>query len=96
MVEVFSTNVSKKPIADFLVNQLEQRFQNYRANFDLDDCDHILRIKCTEGVVNSESILKFISGFGYKIDVLPDTVIPKSRLIDNSCNELRKEYLHLY
>jgi hypothetical protein len=95
MVEVFSTNVSAKPIADFLVNQIELKFRNYRANFDLDDCDHILRIKSANGLVNTESILELISGFGYKIEVLPDSVIPQSRLCDNSREELKKEYLRL-
>jgi hypothetical protein len=81
MVEVFSTDVCEKPIADLLVIQIEQKFRNYRANFDLEDCDHILRIKSPEGTVNAESIINFVGGFGYRIEVLPDTVIPKSYLL---------------
>jgi hypothetical protein len=80
MVEVFSTNVCEKPIADLLVFQIEQRFGNYRANFDLEDCDHILRIKPIEGTVNTESIINFVAGFGYRIEVLPDIIVPVRRV----------------
>ena len=80
MVEVFSTNICDKSIADLLVIQIEHRFRNYRANFDLDDCDHILRIKAIEGIVNAESIIDFVEGFGYRIEVLPDNIVPGSKL----------------
>lgn len=45
MIEVFSTNVQESPEADKLVGLLRRHFPNSRINFDLDDCDKILRVE---------------------------------------------------
>src|SRR5262245_40836651 len=92
MVEVFSTNVCERQIADLLVIQIEQAFRNYLANFDLDDCDRVLRIKSKDGTVNIQAILDFISGFGYKIEVLPDTIIPRSVLFPKPDEESMQDF----
>jgi len=78
MIEVFSTNVCDRPIADLLIYQIEKHFVKYQANFDLEDCDHILRIKSMDAI-NTLPILDFIRGFGYSIEILPDDEIPKSQ-----------------
>jgi hypothetical protein len=45
MVEVFKTNVQKDKQAKSLVNLLYLHFPNSKINFDLDDCDKILRVE---------------------------------------------------
>ncbi|MFT4024644.1 MAG: hypothetical protein QM664_12770 [Flavihumibacter sp.] len=54
MVEVFKTNVSEKEIADMLRLSLERAFPACKINFDLHDCDRILRLEgrgiCTKTV----------------------------------------------
>ncbi len=45
MVEVFKTDVTKKKQAKLLLSVLSQQFPFTAINFDLDDCDHILRIE---------------------------------------------------
>lgn len=49
MVEVFKTNVEESVHACMLVDQIHKTFKNYKANFDLEDCDKILRVECTTG-----------------------------------------------
>ena len=44
MVEVFKTNIEDKLVADSLVQELGTLFPGSSVNFDLDDCDRILRI----------------------------------------------------
>ncbi len=44
MVEVFKTNVQEATHAEKLVNLLYQHFPARKINFDLEDCDKILRI----------------------------------------------------
>ena len=57
MVEVFKTNVMDRRQAQMLVDQIHQLFKNYHSNFDLEDCDKILRIECnTELVCAKENI----------------------------------------
>lgn len=45
MVEVFKTNVRCGVDADNLLSMLQSLWPHCRFNFDLDDCDNILRIK---------------------------------------------------
>ena len=44
-VEVFKTNVQQKKDADKLLKYLSKQFPCYKINFDLDDCDKILRVE---------------------------------------------------
>lgn len=44
MIEVFSTNIHCPEKASQLIEEIHKAFRGYRANFDLNDCDKILRI----------------------------------------------------
>jgi len=44
MVEVFKTNINKVKTAKKMVKRLELSFPESAINFDLEDCDNILRI----------------------------------------------------
>ena len=55
MVEVFRTNVERGAIAQQLLQDLVIKFPAHRINFDLDDCDRILRF---EGPPLSSSIVE--------------------------------------
>lgn len=44
MVDVFKTNVTDDATADQILEQLQNKLPLADINFDLDDCDHILRI----------------------------------------------------
>jgi hypothetical protein len=45
MIEVFKTDVRQAHQADTLISELLQHFPDSKINFDLDDCDRILRIE---------------------------------------------------
>ncbi len=72
MVEVFKTNVKDKNQADRLVRQIHALFLDYQANFDLEDSDHILRIKCVSGRVESSFLIRLLKDMGCDAEVLPD------------------------
>ncbi|WP_347158978.1 hypothetical protein [Pontibacter chitinilyticus] len=44
MVEIFKTNITDKSTADNLLAQLQQKLPAAKITFDLDDCDHILKV----------------------------------------------------
>lgn len=71
MVEVFKTNVSTRRYANTLLNQIHKAFTSYNANFDLDDCDNILRIQCDEGSIKPKALIMFLKDFGCHAEVLP-------------------------
>ena len=67
MVEVFKTNVQKQKEAKMILPVLSKSFPALRINFDLDDCDRILRV---EGSVNPEKVIKLLRSNGYECKVL--------------------------
>lgn len=82
MVEVFKTNVKDFEQADSLLEAIHGSFINYRANFDLEDCDKILRIESSSGYVENDSIIHFLREYGCKAQILEDIVQPKLRDIE--------------
>ena len=72
-VEVFKTNVADTERARWLVRQIERNFTNCKVNFDLDDCDRILRVEF-EGRMESDLLIDLLKNAGCIAEVLPDTI----------------------
>jgi hypothetical protein len=68
MIEVFKTNVRKRSDAKKVVTILLQHFPCSKINFDLDDCDKILRIEGEQFV--TERVMSLVKENGYCCDVL--------------------------
>lgn len=56
MVQIFKTNVTNKIEVELQSVILSKENPGYKINFDLDDCDNILRIKNVVIANNSSSI----------------------------------------
>ena len=68
MIEVFKTDVRKSKEARNLVNLLAEHFPGSKINFDLDDCDKILRV---EGMnFRAEKIIILVREKGFECSVL--------------------------
>ena len=72
MVEVFKTNVTTKQHANLLLKRINKTFANYKANFDLHDCDKILRVQCATEIIRATSIINLLHELGFKAEILPD------------------------
>jgi len=68
MVEVFKTNVKGRGQAADLLTGLSRRFPLCTINFDLDDCDKILRVE--GGDICTTTIIELLSLQGYLCEVL--------------------------
>jgi hypothetical protein len=75
MVEVFKTNVTDSRQAQLLVDAIQASFANCTANFDLDDCDRILRV-VSKSFVQQSAVIALLYGHGFHAEVLPDIVPP--------------------
>ncbi|QEC74501.1 hypothetical protein [Mucilaginibacter ginsenosidivorax] len=71
-VEVFKTNVNKRKYAKALLAEIHKTFAGYSANFDLEDCDNILRVQCNTGTVCPNTMILFLKRFGYYAELLAD------------------------
>ena len=72
MVEVLKTNVRDQDHATILLDLIHQTFRDYKANFDLEDCDKILRVASTTGFIQAACLIKLLQEFGFYAEVLPD------------------------
>jgi hypothetical protein len=62
-IEVFRTNVKTKKNADLVVSLIKTRLPAGKINFDLKDCDKILRIEAKE--IQVQPILKLLQDSGF-------------------------------
>jgi hypothetical protein len=68
MVEVFKTNVRHKKQAKTLQGVLAKQFPLFRINFDLEDCDKILRVEGEN--IQQEKIACLVIENGFRCDIL--------------------------
>ncbi len=68
MVEVFNTNVHKISHANRIINLLLQQFPGNKINFDMHDCDKILRIEGQNFI--SGKIIRIVKQNGFTCAVL--------------------------
>jgi hypothetical protein len=67
MVEIFKTNVENIKQAKRILMLLNSRFPKLRINFDLEDCDRILRV---EGeTIQADKIAKLVRSLGYQCEI---------------------------
>ncbi|MGY3212275.1 hypothetical protein [Mucilaginibacter sp. HD30] len=68
IVEVFKTNVAEVELSELLIRQLEDHFPDSLINFDMEDCDKILRVEAF--TVVPEKIIHILNSNGYSCEVL--------------------------
>ena len=81
MIEVFKTNVESQDQAAKLVEEIHKTFAGYNANFDLEDCDHILRVKSANAPIESDCLISFLKDFGFEAEILPDEQSADNKLV---------------
>ena len=68
IVEVFKTDVVRDEEASRLITKLSSHFPHYKINFDLQDCDHILRVQGEH--IFCDRIIELIKVSGFECEVL--------------------------
>jgi hypothetical protein len=68
MVEVFKTNVRKIREAKLIIQKLAEEFPEHKINFDLSDCDRILRIQ-GENILENK-IISIVAALNYQCEIL--------------------------
>ena len=68
MVEVFKTNVQKKAQSKMLLCVLSEAFPSFKINFDLSDCDKVLRVEGDN--LEALRIMILIKEYGFACEIL--------------------------
>lgn len=69
MVEVFKTNVRNTREAKLVIQKLAEEFPDHRINFDLSDCDRILRVQGKH--ILERKIIGIVTSLNYHCEILP-------------------------
>jgi len=69
MVEVFKTNVEFQKDALLIISNLEKELTNTKINFDMEDCDKILRVEGTNKSKN-KYVITYLHQLGYNCEIL--------------------------
>jgi hypothetical protein len=72
MIEVFKTSIQDLQQARIIKQLLLVQNPLLEINFDLEDCDNILRIKNIEDAVDISAVLKVLNETGIYVEVLAD------------------------
>ena len=70
MIYIFKTSVKTKKLVQQLKPFLDNSLQQSKWNFDLEDCDKILRIESPTEI--SEAVNKLLNGKGFDCEELTD------------------------
>ncbi len=68
MVEAFKTNVQKKAQSKMLLCILSEAFPSFKINFDLSDCDKVLRVEGDN--MEALRIMMLVKEFGFTCEIL--------------------------
>lgn len=68
MIEVFKTNVQEVAQSKLIIGKLLEHFPNSLINFDLEDCDKILRIHGSS--ISNTKIIAILNSHGYWCEAL--------------------------
>jgi hypothetical protein len=68
MVEVFKTNVQKKAQSKMLLCILSEAFPSFKINFDLSDCDKVLRVEGDN--MEALRIMRLVKKHGFTCELL--------------------------
>lgn len=63
VVEIFKTNVQKETETNYIIAVIKREFPSYKVNFDLEDCDKILRVEGFE--LQCDNIIDYVNCLGY-------------------------------
>lgn len=70
MVGVFKTNINSKKKAKQVITFLKELFPVAKINFDLEDCDNILRIETVEDSIDDQLIIELMHQNGFYTEAL--------------------------
>jgi len=68
MIEVFKTNVQEVNESKKIIQKLLEHFPKNKINFDLSDCDKILRVE--GGNIQPEEIVQLLNRNGFQCEIL--------------------------
>lgn len=71
-IEVFRTDILAEHEARRLNAVIQEKFPHYQVNFDLTDCDKVMRVRCPKGHIDVDTLKELATDVDVTISPLPD------------------------
>ncbi|MDB5116912.1 MAG: hypothetical protein JWQ79_2404 [Mucilaginibacter sp.] len=71
-VEIFKTNVQEESKAALVIELLDECYPEFKANFDLEDEDRILRVESIAKQINGIEIERLLNRMGINCKIFAD------------------------
>lgn len=68
MVQIFKTDVQTKELSEIIIKLLLEKYPTYQINFDLEDCDRILRVE--NKIVDVKGIIGLLASKNHRCEAL--------------------------
>jgi hypothetical protein len=72
MIEIFKTDVRQKSAGKQILMAIKREFPGVVATFDLEDCDHVLRVVGAWAPVPTDSVIALVKKHGFECELLHD------------------------
>ena len=72
MVEIFKTNVTRKRVAGRVLKTLQLHLPAYSFNFDLEDCDRVLRAQSENMALHVNEVIAVVKRCNVEICLFED------------------------
>lgn len=69
-VAVYKTNVDDQSEAEAILDIIREQLPGANPNFDLEDCDNVLRVESSVGEIDVEKIKRTVEQQGFHADPL--------------------------
>jgi hypothetical protein len=71
MILIYKTTVQNRDEADSITELILNEIPSCDISFDLDDCDHVLRIESKNGKIDEHVIYRIFRKQNHNLEVLP-------------------------
>jgi len=78
-IEIFYTSIDNPESACTARRRIESAFPGYRVNFDLADCDRVMRVVTARGRIAIDQLITLLREEGITAGILPD-IIPSPKV----------------
>lgn len=70
-IKVYKSDVDDHGKARLITQVIQKKFKKYEVNFDLEDCDNVLRVESRNGPVDESALEDIFKRYGHHINPLP-------------------------
>lgn len=70
-IKVYKSDIDDREKARLITRDIQKKFESYKVNIDLEDCDKVLRVESLNGSIDESALEGIFKRYGHHIEPLP-------------------------